>query len=529
MVGADLGRYVLVIDQGTTCTRASLVDGGGKLISHATRTHRRISPRPGWVEHDPEELWLSVKATMKEALEAAGVEGRDVACIGVANQRETLVVWNPRTGKPLYNAIVWECRRSARLAEALRNEHLALIRSKTGLIPDASFTGTKVWWLLRNEPRVREACLRGEAFFGTMDSWIVWNLTRGGRDVATPWAGGAFITDYSNASRTMLFDIHRLDWDPELLEIMGGIPQSSLPTPMPSSSVYGYVGSAVRNSLFGGRDVPVCSAIGDQQASLFGQACLSVGDVKASYGVGNFILANTGDKPLESRRGLLTTIFYSLERNRVTYALEGAVFVAGEAIRWLKEVLGIVRDEAEASRLAASVDSNEGLYFIPAFLGLGAPYWDMHARGLLIGITERTERAHIARAVLESIAYMTADVVDAIASDLGMHVEEIRADGRVTESEWLMQFQADILGAEVVLPEVREVTSLGAAFLAGLAIGFWRGLESVRRLWRPAKRFTPTLGDEERTRLRRGWQAALERAKGWAKEVPWAYMRRSTT
>ncbi len=523
MIKGSNRDLILVIDQGTTGTHAALIDNDGRMVSYAYRKHEQITPRPGWVEYDPTEIWWNVKAVIAKVIKTSGIEPARIAAIGVANQRETVVVWDPRSGKPLYNAIAWRCRRSTKLAERLREEHAALIRSKTGLIPDPYFTGTKIWWLLENVEGLRERAERGEAFFGTVDSWIVWNLTRGGRDVATPWAGGAFVTDYSNASRTMLFDIYRLDWDPELLEVQGRIPQNALPAPMPSSTVYGYVGSHVSQTLLNGAEIPVCAIIGDQQAALFGHAAFDVGDIKATYGTGNFVLANTGDKPVESKSGLLTTIYYSLERNRVAYALEGSIFVAGAVLRWLKRVVRIVEDEEEATRLARSVDSNEGIYFVPAFTGLGAPYWDMHARGVLIGMTDRTGKAHIARAALESIAYMTADVVEAMSSDLGLRFRELRVDGRVASNDWLMQFQADVLGIRVVVPEVLKVATLGAAFLAGLAIGFWRNLSEIRRLWRYSKVFEPRLDDEERLRLRRGWRAAVTRAQGWAKEVPWAY------
>lgn len=518
--GKDL---ILVIDQGTTGTHAALIDSNGNIVSYAYRRHEQITPRPGWVEYDPTEIWWNVKAVIAKVIKASGINPARIAAIGVANQRETVVAWDPRSGRPLYNAIAWRCRRSTKLAERLREEHAALIRSKTGLIPDPYFTGTKIWWLLENVEGLRERAARGEAFFGTIDSWIVWNLTRGGRDVATPWAGGAFVTDYSNASRTMLFDIYRLDWDPELLEVQGRVPQNALPVPMPSSTVYGYVGPHVSQALLEGAEVPVCAIIGDQQAALFGHAAFEAGDIKATYGTGNFVLVNTGDKPVESRSGLLTTIYYSLERNRVTYALEGSIFVAGAVLRWLKEVLRIVEDEEEATRLAMSVNSNEGVYFVPAFTGLGAPYWDMHARGVLIGMTDRTGKAHIARAALESIAYMTADVVNEMSADLGLRFRELRVDGKVASNDWLMQFQADILGVRVVVPKVLKVATLGAAFLAGLTIGFWRGLSEVKRLWKPSKVFEPRIDEEERLKLRKGWRAAVTRAQGWAKEVSWAY------
>ncbi|RLF03033.1 MAG: glycerol kinase, partial [Thermoprotei archaeon] len=502
-----MGDYVMAIDQGTTGTRVMLFTRDGLPVKGgwAYREHKQIYPRPGWVEHDPLEIWENVKLCMREALERAGVEPGDVAAIGVTNQRETTVVWDPRTGEPLYNAIVWQDRRTAPQVDYLKERYADLIKSRTGLVPDPYFSATKVWWLLENVPGLRERAERGEALFGTIDTWIIWNLTRGSRDVPTPERGGAHVTDYSNASRTMLFDIHRLEWDEELLEIAGRVPRSSLPLPRPSSEVYGYTGPEV-SKLLDGASIPVAGDAGDQQAALFGQAGFRVGDVKCTYGTGNFLLLNTGRRPVESRHGLLTTIFYSLEPGRAVYALEGSIFVTGAAIQWLRDGLKIIEVSAEVDPLAESAPDTGGVYFVPAFVGLGAPYWDPYARGLIIGITRGTERKHLARATLEAIAYLTRDVVEAMIADTGRRIKALKADGGAARSDFLLQFQADILGVKVVRPAVYESTSLGAAYLAGLAVGFWSSLGEVERNWRAEKVFEAKMGEEERERLYRGWK-----------------------
>ncbi len=520
------GRYVLAIDQGTTGTRAMLFTSEGLPVpgGWAYHEHAQIYPKPGWVEHDPLEIWEKTKLCIKEVLERAKVDPREIAAIGVTNQRETAVVWDPRTGRPVYNAIVWQDRRTAREVDRLRESYHDVIRGKTGLVPDCYFSSTKVWWILDNVGGVRERAERGELVFGTIDTWIIWNLTRGSRDVLTPERHGAHVTDYSNASRTMLFDIRKLDWDDELLEIQGRIPRAILPVPRPSSDreAYGYTGPEVAK-LMGGVEVPVTGDAGDQQAALFGQAGFDVGDVKCTYGTGNFILLNTGGTPVPSRHNLLTTVFYSTEPGRAVYALEGSIFITGAAIQWLRDGLKIIEVSAEVNPLAEAAPDTGGVYFVPAFVGLGAPYWDHYARGLIIGITRGTERKHLARATLEAIAYLTRDVVEAMKSDTGREITVLKADGGAARSDFLLQFQADILNVRVVRPVVFETTSLGVAYLAGLAVGFWRDLDEVRRNWRAEREFVPRMDEETRERLYRGWKAAVRRALGWAREVPWAY------
>lgn len=510
----------MAIDQGTTGTRAALVSLDGRIVSYAYREHSQIYPKPGWVEHDPLEIWENALAVMKEALERAGANAGEVAAIGVTNQRETVVAWDIRTGRPLHNAIVWQDRRTAQQVESLRSSYAELIRARTGLVPDPYFSGTKIWWLLENVPGLREKASRGEAVFGTIDSWLIWNLTRGGRDVETPERGGAHVTDYSNASRTMLFDIRRLDWDDELLEIEGRIPRGSLPLPKPSSGIYGYTGPEVSRLL--GAEVPVCGDAGDQQAALFGQAGLDAGDAKSTYGTGNFLLLNLGRDIAYSRHGLLTTVYYSLEEKSAYYALEGSIFITGAAVQWLRDGLKIIEVSDEVEALAAAAEDTGGVYFVPAFVGLGAPYWDQYARGLIIGITRGTSRRHIARAALEAIAYLNRDVLEAMAKDSGLRISRLKVDGGAAKNNFLMQFQADIAGVEVWRPAVLETTSLGAAYLAGLAAGLWT-LEDIKRNWRAERVFKPAMPEEVRERLYRGWRAAVQRALGWAKEVPWAY------
>ncbi|MEM4976526.1 MAG: glycerol kinase GlpK [Desulfurococcaceae archaeon] len=518
--------YILVIDQGTTGTRVMIVDHEGMIVKGGWfyTEHRQIYPKPGWVEQDPVEIWENTKLCIREALARSGVKPRSILAIGVTNQRETTVVWDPRTGAPVYNAIVWQDRRTARTVDRLRENYFSLIWEKTGLIPDCYFSSTKIWWILDNVPGVREKAMKGEVVFGTIDTWIVWNLTRGSRDVLTPERNGAHVTDYSNASRTMLFNIHKLDWDPELLEISGKIPLEILPVPRPSSdkNTYGYTGPQVQE-IMGGVSVPVTAIAGDQQAALFGQAGFYRGDVKCTYGTGNFVLMNTGEEPILSKSGLITTVFYSLEEKKATYALEGSIFITGAAIQWLRDGLKLIEVSAEVNPLAEAAPDTGGVYFVPAFVGLGAPYWDPYARGLIIGITRGTERKHLARATLEAIAYLTRDVIEVMEADTGLKVSVLRADGGASKSDFLLQFQADILGVQVVRPAVHETTSLGAAYLAGLAVGFWKNLEEIRRLWRAEKVFTPRMDPATREKLYSGWKAAVRRALGWAREVPWAY------
>ncbi|WP_276814168.1 glycerol kinase GlpK [Desulfurococcus amylolyticus] len=517
--------YILSIDQGTTGTRAILFNHEGLPVKMAYREHRQIYPRPGWVEHDPLEIWVNTRYVIKQVLEGSGVNPGEIKAIGVTNQRETILLWDPETGNPAYNAIVWQDRRTAREVEYLKSKYIDLIRSKTGLVPDSYFSSTKIWWILDHVPGVREKAVSGRVIAGTIDTWIIWNLTRNSRDVLTPEKKGAHVTDYSNASRTMLFDIQRIDWDRELLEVQGRIPLEILPLPRPSSdkSLYGYVGPEIADELFHGYRVPIAGAVGDQQAALFGQAGFEQGDIKCTYGTGNFILVNTGATPVFSKHGLITTIYYSIEPGKAVYALEGSIFVTGAAIQWLRDGLKIIEVSAEVNPLAESVSDTGGVYFVPAFTGLGAPYWDQYARGLIIGITRGTERKHLARAVLESIAYLTRDVVEIVKLETGSEIKVLKADGGASRSDFLMQFQADILNTKVVRPMVYETTSLGAAYLAGLAVDYWRSIDELRRYWRAEKEFIPRISEEIRERLYKGWKEAVKRALGWAREVPWAY------
>ncbi|MCD6088197.1 glycerol kinase GlpK [Candidatus Bathyarchaeota archaeon] len=520
-----MDKKILTIDQGTTGTRAMIFTSEGLPVKGgwAYREHKQIYSMPGWVEHNPEEIWMNTKMVIKEVIEKSRVKMKEISAIGVTNQRETTVIWDFKTGKPAYNAIVWQDRRTSPLADLLKKKFSRLIRSRTGLLPDPYFSSTKIWWLLDNVPGLREKAKKGRVIFGTIDTWLIWNLTRGG-EVQTPEKNGAHVIDYSNASRTMIFNIYKLNWDEDLLEIQGKIPPSILPLPRPSSDseVYGYTGPEVSDML-GGRSIPVCGDAGDQQAALFGQACFEVGDVKSTYGTGNFILANTGETPILSKNNLLTTIFYGLEKHRVTYALEGSIFVTGAAIQWLRDGLKIIEVSAEVNPLAEAASSTGGVYFVPAFVGLGAPYWNQYARGVIIGITRGTERKHLARATLESIAYLTRDVAEAVAADTHMKIEKLKVDGGVARSDFLMQFQSDILGVEVWRPVVFETTSLGASYLAGLAVDLWRNLEEIKKNWRVGRIFRPSMSEKMRERLYRGWKAAVKRALNWAKEVPWAY------
>ncbi len=519
-------KYVLSIDQGTTGTRAMLFTHDGLPVKGgwAYYEHRQIFPRPGWVEHDPLEIWEKTKMVIKEVIEKTKIDPREIAAIGVTNQRETTIIWDPKTGKPVYNAIVWQDRRTAPQIDYLREHYFDMIKTKTGLVPDCYFSSTKIWWILDNVPGVRERAKKGELIFGTIDTWVIWNLTRGSKDVLTPERYGAHVVDYSNASRTMIFNINKLDWDDELLEVQGKIPRELLPLPRPSSdkAVYGYTGPEVAQ-LLGGVSIPVTGDAGDQQAALFGQVGFDVGDVKCTYGTGNFILLNTGSTPVPSKHGLLTTIFYSLEPGKAIYALEGSIFITGAAIQWIRDGLKLIEVSAEINPLAESAPDTGGVYFVPAFVGLGAPYWDHYARGLIIGITRGTERKHLARATLEAIAYLTRDVIEAMIADTGRPITILKADGGAAKSDFLLQFQADILNIKVVRPVVFETTSLGVAYLAGLAVGFWKDLNEIRANWKMEREFTPKMDPETRERLYKGWKAAVKRALGWAKEVPWAY------
>lgn len=491
--------YILALDQGTTSSRAILFDREGNVAASAQREFRQIFPQPGWVEHDPREIWGTQAGVAAEALARMGIQHREIEAIGIANQRETTLLWDLKSGEPVYNAIVWQDRRTAPLCDRLKEEGLEpLFRHKTGLVLDPYFSGTKLCWLLKNVPGVRKRAEKGELAFGTVDSWLAWNLS----------GGTLHVTDASNASRTLLFNIHTLQWDRELLDILG-IPQELLPQVVDSSAVCG----ETCGDLFT-TPIPIAGIAGDQQAALFGQACFSPGMAKNTYGTGCFMLMHTGERPVASRHNLLTTVAWRMG-GKAEYTLEGSVFVAGAVVQWLRDGLGIIRSSSEVEALAAKVPDSGGLFFVPAFTGLGAPYWDPYARGAMIGITRGTTASHIARAALESIAFQTADLLSAMEADCGSPLTELRADGGAAANRLLMQFQADILGIPVALPRSTETTGLGAAFLAGLAVGFWRDREEIAGLWRLGDRFIPAVDPEKTAGLRRGWQRAVERTAGW--------------
>jgi glycerol kinase len=507
------GKYVLALDQGTTSSRAVLFGREGLPVAMAQEEFAQIFPRPGWVEHDPEDIWRSQINVVYAVLAKAGVSAGDLAAIGITNQRETTLVWERDTGRPVHNAIVWQCRRTAGTCEALQAQGLAeTIRQKTGLVLDAYFSGTKAKWLLDEVPGLRERAERGEVLFGNVDSFLIWRLT----------GGKAHVTDYSNASRTMLFNLHTKDWDDEILAVLG-IPRAMLPRVVASSGICGY-----SNAGLLGAEVPIAGDAGDQQAALFGQAAYAPGMAKNTYGTGCFLLMNSGERAVESKSGLLTTVAWGLpgatvvagraaRAPAVTYALEGSVFVAGAAIQWLRDGLGIIATAAESESLARQVPDAGGVYFVPAFVGLGAPYWDMYARGAMVGLTRGTTRAHIARAALEAICYQTRDVLQAMQADSGIVLTSLRVDGGASRNDLLMQLQADILGVPVVRPKVTETTALGAAFLAGLAVGFWRDEQELAALWQADRQFLPGMASEDRERMYEGWQRAVERSRGWAR------------
>ena len=493
--------YILVIDQGTTGSAALLFDDSGRVVSSADREIRQIYPQPGWVEHDPVEIFQTSLTVAKEALERAGVIASQVKGLGITNQRETTVVWDRRTGKPVSNAIVWQCRRTAPICEELKQEGMAgPIRHKTGLLIDAYFSATKLRWILDNVPDGQRRARQGDFLFGTIDSWLVWNLT----------GGAVHITDYSNASRTMLFNIRTMQWDKELLAQLD-IPEAVLPTAVPSSQVYG----ETADGLLGDARVPVAGIAGDQQAALFGQACYEAGMAKNTYGTGSFILLNTGDKPIPSEKGLITTVAWGLG-GKVIYAMEGSVFITGAAVQWLRDGLHLIKSAGESEALARSVSDNGGVYFVPAFVGLGAPYWDMYARGAIVGLTRGTTSGHLARATLEAIAYQVRDVADAMGAEAGLKVPLLRVDGGGTANSLMMQFQADILGIPIQLAAIAETTSLGAAYLAGLAVGLWRDTAQLARMWQAAETYEPKMSVDQRETLYAGWKRAVERARGWA-------------
>lgn len=492
-----MSKYILAIDQGTTSTRAILFNRTGDIVETAQREFTQHFPHPGWVEHDAEEIWVSVLGVIAAVLTKAGAEASDVAAIGITNQRETTVVWDKHTGRPVYPAIVWQSRQTADICEALKRDgHEDTFRARTGLLIDPYFSGTKVKWILDHVEGARERAERGDLLFGTIDTWLIWKLT----------GGAAHVTDYSNASRTLMFNIHDLCWDETLLSLLD-VPASMLPEVRSSSEIYGYT---VEHHFFGHR-VPIAGAAGDQQAALFGQACFEQGMVKNTYGTGCFMLMNTGEKAVPSKHGLLTTIAWGLD-GKVEYALEGSVFVAGSAVQWLRDGLRMLKSSAESETYASKVESTDGVYVVPAFVGLGTPYWDSDVRGAVFGLTRGTTKEHFIRATLESLAYQSKDVLVAMEEDSGIHLKKLRVDGGAVSNQLLMQFQSDLLGADVERPVVNETTALGAAYLAGLAVGYWQSKEEIAENWKLGVRYQPSRPAEEMDKLYEGWKKAVRAA-----------------
>ena len=494
-------KYILAMDQGTTSSRCIIYDKKGNQISAAQKEFRQIYPKEGWVEHDPEEIWSSQMTVAHEAMLKAGLTYENIEAIGITNQRETTVVWDKHTGQPVCNAIVWQCRRTAQYCDSLIERGLAdKFKEKTGLLIDAYFSGTKLRWILENVEGAREKAEAGDLLFGTIETWLIWKMT----------GGAVHITDYSNAARTMMFNINTLQWDEEILDILD-IPEQMLPDPRPSSQVYGQT----LDTIFGG-PVKIAGAAGDQQAALFGQTCFEEGEAKSTYGTGCFLLMNTGQKPIFSKSGMLTTIAWGLD-GKVTYALEGSVFVCGAAIQWLRDELGILEHAAQSEEMALSVADSAGVFVVPAFVGLGAPYWDPYARGSIFGLTRGANRNHLVRATLESLAYQCYDLLYAMEQDLGHEMRELRVDGGACANNFLMQFQADMLQKQVVRPQCIETTSLGAAYLAGLAVGYWKSTEDVLKNWQRDKTFAPVMEEEKRESLLQSWAEAVKRCRNWAK------------
>ena len=487
-----MSKYVMALDAGTTSNRCIIFDREGNQIAVSQKEFKQIYPHPGWVEHDPMEIWATQLGVAQEAILMARTEAKEIAAIGITNQRETTIVWDKNTGLPVYNAIVWQCRRTADYCETLEEDYEDMIREKTGLKVDAYFSGTKIRWILENVPGAREKAEKGDLLFGTVDTWLIWNLTR----------GKAHVTDYSNASRTMLFNIHTLQWDDEILELLD-IPKCMLPEVRPSSEVYG----ETDYTLFGD-GIKIAGAAGDQQAALFGQTCFKPGEAKNTYGTGCFLLMNTGETPVTSTNGLVTTIAWGLN-GKVEYALEGSIFVAGAAIQWLRDEMGLVENSPASERYARMVDDTNGVYMVPAFVGLGAPYWDPYARGAIVGLTRGANRNHVIRATLESLAYQTWDVLHAMEADSGIRLDSLKVDGGACANDFLMQFQADMIRAEVRRPVCIETTAMGAAYLAGLAVGYWSSQEDVKSNWQVSGSFVPQMDAKLAQEKLDGWHAAV--------------------
>lgn len=490
----------MALDQGTTSSRCILFDREGKIISAAQKEFAQIYPNPGWVEQDPMEIWSTQRGVMAEAMSMAGILSDDIEGIGITNQRETTIVWNKKTGEPIYNAIVWQCRRTAPIIDELNKKGFNKeIHDKTGLIPDAYFSGTKIKWILDNVDGARDMADRGELLFGTVDTWLIWNLT----------GGKVFVTDYTNASRTMLFDIHKLQWDKDILKMLD-IPENILPQVKSSSCIYGYTSPEIT-----GGKIPIAGIAGDQQAALFGQCCFEAGEVKNTYGTGCFLLMNTGKKAVNSDNGLLTTIAVGID-GEIEYALEGSVFVAGAAIQWLRDELKILDSASQSEEYCNAVEDTAGVYVVPAFTGLGAPYWDQYARGIIVGLTRGASRSHIIRATVESLAYQVADVINAMEKTASIELKSLKVDGGASANNFLMQFQSDILKVNVKRPECIETTALGAAYLAGLATGFYKNKEDIKKNWKLSREFQPDMKDDVRAKKLKMWKKAVECARDWA-------------
>ena len=495
-------KYIMALDSGTTSNRCILFDKAGNICSVAQKEFTQYFPQPGWVEHDADEIFSTQLEVAKLAMQNIGAVASDIAAIGITNQRETTIVWNKNTGRPICKAIVWQCRRTAPYCDRLRSEGLTeTIRAKTGLVIDPYFSGTKIRWILENIPGAREQAHRGELLLGTVETWLIWKLT----------GGKVHVTDYSNASRTMLFNINTLEWDPEILGKLD-IPASMLPEPKPSSCLYGY-----SDASFFGAPIPIAGAAGDQQAALFGQVCFKPGDSKCTYGTGAFLLMNTGFSPIFSGNGLVTTIAWGLN-GKVTYALEGSIFVAGAAIQWLRDELRFIESAGDSEYMARKVPDTNGCYVVPAFTGLGAPYWDAYARGAIVGLTRGINKYHIVRAALDSIAYQTDDVLKAMEADSGIRLSALKVDGGAAANNYLVQSQADISGAPVLRPRCVETTAMGAAYLAGLAVGYWKDTDEIRQNWAIDRTFSSEISEEDRAKRIKGWKKAVRCTEGWAKE-----------
>jgi glycerol kinase len=497
-----MGNYIMALDAGTTSNRCILFDREGSICSVAQKEFTQYFPKPGWVEHDANEIWSTQMGVAVEAMSKIGAVASDIAAIGITNQRETAIVWDRETGEPIHHAIVWQCRRTAEYCDELKARGLTeKFRQKTGLVIDAYFSGTKIKWLLDNVPGAREKARAGQLLFGTVETWLIWKLTK----------GAVHVTDYSNASRTMLFNINTLQWDEEILEELD-IPACMLPKTVPSSQIYG-----VTDPSFLGGEIPIAGAAGDQQAALFGQTCFSSGEVKNTYGTGGFLLMNTGEKPVFSSNGLVTTIAWGLD-DRVTYALEGSIFVSGAAIQWLRDEMHLIDSAPDTEWIAGRVKDTNGCYVVPAFTGLGAPYWDQYARGCIVGITRGVNKYHIVRATLESLAYQTHDVIRAMEADSGIRLAGLKVDGGASANNFLMQYQADVIQEKVLRPRCIETTAMGAAYLAGLAVGYWNGLDDIRSNWKTDRVFEPSMTKEECSRRLKGWEKAVRYSFDWAKE-----------